>query len=579
MSDLLEANVALEAGFVDTRPLVGPDLGFGSTASLPFDGGSGRVVDSDGRLWDFRVTGASLELVAGMTRWLAENLSRSEKSASRRRTNKNKYWHLRSFLEFAARQPAGQQNFNAGLLEAYQREQFRTAAPATAYSRYADVRSAVIFLVNRNAIPRIVVPRNRSRSQVNAAAVTSGRTMATVFTTDAGYADAKVANEDLLAKLRDLLWDEVEALQAAPYLIASRSASSAFMACAYGLLAAACVNPTSISELHTHDLRPDDKDAALRRIVFDKGRAGGDVDLPPFPIGGKHARTIPRLWERLVLATEGMRDKAQPELKSLLMLREVAKTKKIGWYDDVAAGNILLPTLRRLITGKLLNAPKAGHTFQGSQRFITSATAEQERYAVIRTNAGRITYALIRNTAINVANARLRRNTAATQEAIGHKVGSDVLANAYLNNAQYREDLDHEVRDGQTFLENWIRRTPDMLPPDPKAVASAIGVDDGTAERLVADEFNLGMGASLVNGHTVVIDTPLNALRMMQWVDKLKAAEEGMVRDNPDRWEAVYEPQLVVFEHALQDFSYLSRQEAHRLWKVEEIELPFAEVI
>lgn len=118
-----------------------------------------------------------------------------------------------------------------------------------------------------------------------------------------------------------------------------------------------------------------------------------------------------------------------------------------------------------------------------------------------------------------------------------------------------------------------------MLPPDPKAVASAIGVDDGTAERLVDDEFNLGMGTSLVNGHTVVIDTPLNALRMMQWVDKLKAAEERMIRDNPDRWESIYEPQLVVFEQALQNFSYVSRQEAHRFWKVEEIELPFAEVI
>ena len=86
------------------------------------------------------------------------------------------------------------------------------------------------------------------------------------------------------------------------------------------------------------------------------------------------------------------------------------------------------------------------------------------------------------------------------------------------------------------------------------------------------------MGASLVNGRTVVIDTALNALRMMQWAEKLRAAEQRMLGENPDRWNTVYGPQLVVFDQALQDFSYPSRQEARRL-QAEGIELPFPEVL
>jgi len=107
--------------------------------------------------------------------------------------------------------------------------------------------------------------------------------------------------------------------------------------------------------------------------------------------------------------------------------------------------------------------------------------------------------------------------------------------------------------------------------------ASSTGADPETAEKAARDDLNLGMGASLVNGQTVVIDTPLNALRMMQWLEMLKAAEQRLSSDNPERWRNVYEPQLELFEHALHDFSYRSMEEARRL--SEEIQLPFPAVV
>ena len=313
-------------------------------------------------------------------------------------------------------------------------------------------------------------------------------------------------------------------------------------------------------------------DRSLRRLRFQKGRAGGEVDLPPFPVGGAGARTVPRLWDRVLAALQPIRDKAPPGLENRLLPRYTRKGG-VGWWDDTACSNTLLRVLRKFIRGEY---PRHGGWH--SVPLIPSATAGQERYAVIRDNAERLCFALIRATAINVANARLRLDMGATERAVGHKPGGPTAESAYLNNVQYREDLDHEARRGLNFMDAWVREPARVLPPDPGAIESSLGVDRATAERAAADELNLGMGASLVDGRTVVIDTALNALRMMQWAEKLRAAEQRMLGENPDRWNAVYGPQLVVFDQALQDFSYPSRQEARRL-QSEGIELPFPEVL
>jgi hypothetical protein len=208
---------------------------------------------------------------------------------------------------------------------------------------------------------------------------------------------------------------------------------------------------------------------------------------------------------------------------------------------------------------------------------VPSATAGKERYAILRANCGHINYALIRNTAINVTSARLKRHSLDTQKAVGHKRMGGALETAYLANSQYKEDLDQEVRDAQAFLVDWTRKPFVVLPPDVDIVSTRIGVTPDVADRIVAEEFNLGMGASLVNGRTIVMDTVINALRVMQWVEKLKAAEQRMKRDNPSRWTSVYEPQLVLFQQAFEDFGYARRAEAKRM--AEDIELPFPEVI
>ena len=563
----------------DGTALSGPDLAFLEHANLPFDGSSGRVTDVDGETWDFNVPDASPVLVAGITRHFATRMSRSKSKASRHRSNYSHSNALKQFLAFASKLPIGQQAFNTGLLKSYQTHLYRTVASATAYGRYKTIRAATLALINSGSIPRFPVPRNPNVEKV-AVTTKSGHTFATKFA-GVSYDGANVANEDLLGKLCDLLWEEIEALQVRPDLTTSRFSSMAFSACAIGLFAAACVNPTSITELELDDLRDEGLAPGLRRLKFDKGRAGGDVDLPPFPVGAEGARTLPRLWDRVVLATAVMRTKAPPEAKNRLFLHYTL-SGKVEPFNDHTRGITAAPVLRKLITGGYPTASGKADAAQRAKRtlaspnYVASVTAGQERYAPIRVNKNHINYALIRNTAINVASARLNRHTGDTQRAIGHKPNGHALETSYLRNLQYREDLDQEIRRGQTLLEDWARQPARVLPPDAGAVASAVGVDVGTAQRVIADDFNLGMGASLVNGNAIVIDTPLNALRMMQWVEKLKASEEMMQLDNPDRWRTVYGPQLALFEQALEDFSYASRQEARRLSV--DIQLPFPEV-
>jgi hypothetical protein len=560
--------------------LSGPDLQFVEHAELPFDGRSGRVTDIDGQIWDLNVPGASRVLVSGLARHFAKALSRSASRTSRLRSNRATFYTLKGFLAYAAERPDGQQTFSTVLLKAYQTHLYRTVAAASAYGQYKTIRAAVLSLVDAGSIPRVAVPRNPNARKV-AVTAKSGQTFATRFI-GVIYPDANLANEALLAALRDLLWEEIEVLQRRPDLGTSMYASTCFSACAIGLLATACVNPTSVTELEIGDLRPDPRDASLRRLKFDKGRAGGEVDLPPFPVGGTNARTVPRLWERILQATASMRERAALGAATSLFLR-INMTGEVVPFRDEDRIAVAMPALRKLIAGGFPTssgrgdaATRAARTL-ASPNYVPSATAGQERYEAIRANRDRINYALIRNTAINVASARLQRHNGETQRAIGHERGGHALESAYLANPQYREDLDQDIRRGQTALETWVREPAKVLPPDPHAVAAGAGVDEATAARVVAEEFNLGMGASLVNGNTIVIDTPLNAMRVMQWVGKLKGAEARMRVENPDRWRSVYEPQLVLFQQALEDFSYASRQEAQKLSA--DIELPFPEVV
>jgi len=550
----------------------GPDLPFQGAGTDPsFSGAGGCVVDIDGRTWDFDLPGLSPTVAVPMAHAFAAMLSRNSRSASRLRTNRLSHGHVRSFLKFVADKPGRDQDLGRGLLRSYKDHLFRRYSAVTAYGRYNTVRRCVAHLIDKKLCHEFPIPRNEGKARVNAAAkIRSGHTFATVFAAWASgpTSDAESTNERLLRGLCDLLWEELEALQARPDIGKAGPATNLFMACTIGLLAAACVNPFSIATLEVDNLRVDDRNPALRRLVFDKPRAGADVPLPPFPLGGASARTLPRLWERVVWVSDEMRRRAPAGLKGVLLLR-YDRWGGVTWFDDCALAKST-GLLRKCILGSYRVADGPEWTC------FPSATAGQERYAAFRGNAGRITYSVIRNTAINVANARLGRNAAATQRAVGHRPGSSAT-DGYLNNWHNQEDLDRELRRGQAFIGAWAAKPAVVLPPDPNSIASSTGADPETAEKAARDDLNLGMGASLVNGQTVVIDTPLNALRMMQWLEMLKAAEQRLSSDNPERWRNVYEPQLELFEHALHDFSYRSMEEARRL--SEEIQLPFPAVV
>jgi hypothetical protein len=93
---------------------------------------------------------------------------------------------------------------------------------------------------------------------------------------------------------------------------------------------------------------------------------------------------------------------------------------------------------------------------------------------------------------------------------------------------------------------------------------------------VVDDDLNLGMGASMIDDKVIFIDTPLNALRVIQWIAHLDAARDRLLRDSPGRWRRQYEPQRTLFAQALQLFSRRNRAEAAAMDR--DIQLPFPEL-
>lgn len=558
--------------------LRGPEIVFEEQSRLPFDGRSGRVTDIDGKVWDLNVRGASEIMVATMTRYFAKIVSRSENEASRGRANKVNFLTLKGFLRFAAKNAKTWPALSTGLMQSYQTMLYRDFAAATAYGRYRVVRAAVLRDIELGVVDRFPVPRNPNVEKV-AVTKKAGRTFATLFQAN-GYADANVANEDLLRRFRDMLWNEVEALRRRPDLSTSPDAWTLFVGCVMGLLSIACVNSLSMPQLEVDDLTQDSHDVSMRRLRYDKWRSSGEVELPAFPVGGAGARTIPRLWEAVVEVGASIRELApDPDRKKLLV--RLNKDGTVERISDEFSGHVLR-TLRNFLArgfpmaiGRMSVAERLRRTML-LPTHIPAVTADDPDYTVIRANLGLVSFASARATAINVASARLRRNSRDTQKAVGHR-SSTVLEASYLQNAQYGEDLDVEIRSAQGLLRDWASHKMPVVPVDRQAVAEATGASPEAAEEALADKFNLGMGASLVNDTTIVIDTPLNALRMLQWIEALRSSEARMVVSNPDRWRAVYEPQLVVFQQALEDFSRASRSEANRMSKT--ISLPFPEIV
>jgi hypothetical protein len=326
------------------------------------------------------------------------------------------------------------------------------------------------------------------------------------------------------------------------------------LGCAAALLLAAGVNPSSLPRLRVDQLARDPAASTMfATIISDKPRAGRQLDLGPFPIGGPSARTLPRLWERLAAMTAGLRCEALKDIRSRLLLARggTNNVKDTRFSIRVATSWQLQAALRNELVGH------ARGEFEPLQSLATSLTLSH-----------------VRTTSINVTNARLHHDFGKTAKAFRH--GEGVYEASYLTGPHVRLALESHIREGQFLLEQWARGAVSIVPDDTSRIAHAAAVDTATAVRIRRDEFNLGFGVSLVNGHAIVVATPLNCARMIQWLRRLREAESRMLRDSPERWNLLYAPQLHLFREALLDFPKSVRVEGDRLDA--EYQLPFMDV-
>lgn len=329
--------------------------------------------------------------------------------------------------------------------------------------------------------------------------------------------------------------------------------SSMFLAPFMALFAMAFISAGSICELERDMLRDDSLEPGKKSIVFDKGRAGGDVEAGPFPIGGANARSIPRAWGLIDAATEPLRPLAAPELRNRLLL--FMSRRKDNWVPGgVMAANVFqyrdgIKALLDLADGtkwKLL-------------------VALREQLASLK---------LIRTTAINVARARLG-NAKQTGEVVRHN-GTRTLEVSYLNNPYVKAELDDHVVASQQMMVEWTKSGITIVPNDRGSITAQLDGMSDAADALLADELNMGFGVSLVNTKAIVIDTPLNCLRMLQYLRRIQESRDLILIENPARWEKYWEPQAVILAEALHDFPRSTRAAAEQLDK--EYQLKFPEV-
>lgn len=372
--------------------------------------------------------------------------------------------------------------------------------------------------------------------------------------------EAKLAPSDLVGRLfGEIAWRKgVDRLVSAgiPRLTTTElrtylAPTTDYLAVQVPIFAASGVNPYSIKRLKTDQLVPAaDAPAEFASVVFEKPRAGGEVRVGPFRVGDPSSLTLPRAWGRIVNATAGIRRSAAPHHRDLLF---------------IAARNRWHPRL-----GSAMRAPNTTALFR---RVLRPWLAECEDPA-LRELAPRISARIIRTTAINIANQRLKRNSDLSASLFGHQ--PSVLDVTYLVSARVRADLERSMRDAQGMLEAWLRAPLEVVPPLVGAVQKAAQVDEQTAEAICRGDFATLSGLCLVNGRTLVVDTATNCLRVIQWLAHLKAAKPGMSRAEPRRWAARYAPQITLFEDALNDFSRRTRRQAEELSKT--IVLPMEEI-
>lgn len=373
----------------------------------------------------------------------------------------------------------------------------------------------------------------------------------------AGAGDAELSKAvSEIKKAAERLGGRVVAQEVHAYFAPSKE----LVGCSLFLLASAQVNPESAANLKL-DCLEDEANPGIARLRWEKWRAGGGQASLPFPKGSsRKAKTIPNLLARYQEEAAELRSRAPESIRGRLF---VYGQPAVGAKGEPCHSDTGIPpwkSAKPLLAERLAEMPGV----EDSVRALALQTLPE------------MTLGLARSTAINVAGKRLNRDLADLARMDGRKSEAALSAH-YLRNESTREGWDVQIRSAQSAMLDWTSQPPVVLPPDAKKVEQALGVGAAMAKEVAEDELNAGMGASLVDGRVVVIDTPINALRMIQWLEKLAEAETRMLRDNPERWVVIYQPQRKLFADALSMCSKKNKEQAVKMAK--EFQLPFPEVL
>lgn len=316
-----------------------------------------------------------------------------------------------------------------------------------------------------------------------------------------------------------------------------------YLAVLQPILAASGITAHSIRRLRVDQLDLGaDPSGQYAEVVFDKPRAGGEVRVGPFMVGEPGALSLPRVWERILKATEELRARVSKGKQATLL---ICTREKRNWRCDASEMRAPIPsTLAKHILRPMLSQ------CDGESR-------------PLRTLASKISAKVIRTTAINIANRRLDRDSDLSAMLFGHQPA--VLDVTYLINPRVRADLERWMAEGQAALDAWLRAPISVVPNRLTSIRAVAGVDQTTAVAVLRGELSGLNGLCLMHDRALVVDTPLNCLRMIQWLRQLHEAEHRMQRDQPTRWQARYAPQLALFEDAINDFSRRNRRAAEAL--------------
>lgn len=326
------------------------------------------------------------------------------------------------------------------------------------------------------------------------------------------------------------------------------------------LLSAAQINPESAANLELDCLENDIDDNTMR-LSWIKHRGGGIQQSIPFPKGkNKKSKTIPNIISLFRDYSSSIRITAPEELKRQLFICKNYNFSSSGIIHSSFKGDN--KTLKSTLNLIVKNLSDKDDTTQECELAIKSCDE--------------LNLSLIRNTAINISSKRLNRDISNVAAMDGRKTESS-LTEHYLNNNSTREAFDVQIRESQNLMVEWATSKPIVLSNKTVDVMKELDVTEDLAKQIINDEFNNGYGAALIHEHVIIIDTPLNALRMIQWLDRLEESESRMLIDNPDRWFSVYMPQKKLFNEALSLISKKNKLEAMQMNK--EFTLPFPEVL